>query len=605
MPRARNDEPAKRGLRWLANVGSGSAGELVKGGKEAFAQKEYRRAEDCFLRALSAGADQETCHRHLARIYNSDQNWSKALEQWQWLRDAAPDEIEPRLQVARGHFYLGHPAEAADAFRALLRLSPNDEEAGRRLRHLEKLMSTETQRRLRPREETPRRRPVEVVDARAPVTIAIATYNRSGFLADALRSCRRQTVRAEQIIVVNDGSSDDTERTVRSFAAPDLQYVNVGKLGVAHARNLATAMCTTKYVCVLDDDDLMLPTRLQDHMVSFNDGAQVSYGGWINFNANGELQYQPGKRLDEDTMLYVGSVLTHGACCYETAVLREFAYRPDVVGEDYDMVIRMVRSGVRCNHTGSYVLLRRLHDASLTAGFSPVQDRLRAITRSMVNSKRTDGEIHERTAAGRKNPELVKIDAPSVADIYAALGPPKISLRVHAEVPRLAIELFPLIDRLDLDQGLIELLDPATKLSASVTLASPLSTVPELLDAFESALRRELIKPRVSASAAPSRVSPMNYGTPAEHFRLAIEGERLDELGRAYREIALRREWSWYLVSREEPSLGHRLIYRLVSAPFGKKTDAAEQRQYADSMLHFVSEFASGTVSLIDGAPAG
>ena len=67
----------------------------------AFKANDYRRSEAGFWKALAAGSDEAVCRQHLARIYNSDRQWAKALEQWDWLRKANSAGIEPELQVAR------------------------------------------------------------------------------------------------------------------------------------------------------------------------------------------------------------------------------------------------------------------------------------------------------------------------------------------------------------------------------------------------------------------------------------------------------------------------------------------------------------------------
>lgn len=109
---------------------------LVDKGRAAFKAEDYERSEQLFLEASAAGADERTCRLHLARIYNNRSDWSGALDQWLWLREREPGQLEPQLQVARALFRLKRSEEAVVAFGAVLALDPDNAEAQRRLREL-------------------------------------------------------------------------------------------------------------------------------------------------------------------------------------------------------------------------------------------------------------------------------------------------------------------------------------------------------------------------------------------------------------------------------------------------------------------------------------
>lgn len=111
--------------------------------KAAFKLNDYRRSEAGFLAALAAGSDAALCHQHLARIYNSERNWAKALEQWEWLRNDDPAGVEPQLQVARAMLRLGQYVDAVVEFKRVLELVPDHVEAQQRLFQIEDLKQEE------------------------------------------------------------------------------------------------------------------------------------------------------------------------------------------------------------------------------------------------------------------------------------------------------------------------------------------------------------------------------------------------------------------------------------------------------------------------------
>lgn len=429
----------------------------------------------------------------------------------------------------------------------------------------------------------------------APVTVVIATRNRSAFIGDALQSCLNQVLRPQHVIVVDDGSTDDTSEVVGRFRALASTYVNVGRIGLGNARNLATALCRTEYICILDDDDIMLPNRIGDHMAALVDGAQLSHGGWINFNSRLELEYRPGKLVDEDVVAYVGAALTHGACCYRTAVLREFPYRSDAVGgADFDLALRVVRSGIRSRHTGSYVLLRRRHEASLSATHGATQDSMRRVVVGALNMRRSDAEITRRTHAGNQQPEILTARSPPLHQILSMLAGPREAMYVVGEIPRSADEAFALLRRLDLDWRNLTLLDSRALTTATIGLSSLPTARLSVLSAVEAAFRRNSIRPTVRASTGttPKRtLREMSDGLPPDSFRIMLRSNDLKELYLAHAIIRNQRPWKWYLAAPPECSSSQSdAAYCLVSAPFRKTDETTAQRRYADEVCRFVKQ---------------
>src|SRR5437762_11880112 len=94
------------------------------------------------------------------------------------------------------------------------------------------------------------------------VSIILPTYNRSKFLPQALASIRGQTFADWELIVVDDGSSDDTGELVRALTADVRQSVRYGyqqNQGAYAARNTGLDLARGRYVAFFDSDDVWLP----------------------------------------------------------------------------------------------------------------------------------------------------------------------------------------------------------------------------------------------------------------------------------------------------------------------------------------------------------
>lgn len=94
------------------------------------------------------------------------------------------------------------------------------------------------------------------------VSVVIPTYNRSAFLRDAIDSVLCQQEAAFELIVVDDGSSDDTEKIVESYGTA-VRYVRQSNSGVSAARNKGLAMACGEWLAFLDSDDFWLPGKLR------------------------------------------------------------------------------------------------------------------------------------------------------------------------------------------------------------------------------------------------------------------------------------------------------------------------------------------------------
>jgi glycosyltransferase involved in cell wall biosynthesis len=93
------------------------------------------------------------------------------------------------------------------------------------------------------------------------ISVIIPTYNRAALLAAAVESVRQQGCSPVEIIIVDDGSSDDTARLVRSLGA-NLRYVYQTNQGPAAARNRGLALAEGDFLAFLDTDDAWPGGRL-------------------------------------------------------------------------------------------------------------------------------------------------------------------------------------------------------------------------------------------------------------------------------------------------------------------------------------------------------
>lgn len=100
------------------------------------------------------------------------------------------------------------------------------------------------------------------------VSVVIPTYNASGFIGEALESVFQQTYQDFEILVVDDGSTDDTAAVVRGFGSA-VRFIQQEHAGPSRARNRGISEAKGSYIAFLDADDLWLPQKLEKQLALF------------------------------------------------------------------------------------------------------------------------------------------------------------------------------------------------------------------------------------------------------------------------------------------------------------------------------------------------
>jgi glycosyltransferase involved in cell wall biosynthesis/SAM-dependent methyltransferase len=181
------------------------------------------------------------------------------------------------------------------------------------------------------------------------VSIVITTYNHARFLAEAIESALAQTVAPSEVIVVDDGSTDDPGSVVSRY--PQVQLIRQPNQGLAAARNTGWRAARGRYVVFLDADDRLMPEALASNLQRFSERPECAfvYGSFYYIDAGGRhLISPPPKLVGEDAyefFLKNNWVAMHAAVMYRRDCLEEVggfdARLPRC--EDYELYLRLAR----------------------------------------------------------------------------------------------------------------------------------------------------------------------------------------------------------------------------------------------------------------------
>jgi len=139
-------------------------------------------------------------------------------------------------------------------------------------------------------------------------SIVIPSHNRAHTIATTIESCLAQSFDDLEVLIVDDGSTDDTQAIVEAIGDPRIRYLTRPNGGPAAARNTGIAAARGHYIAFLDSDDRFLPDKLRhchDHITTT--GAQVLYGPMYVDRGVGRMWIRPasGMRPGEEVFDYL------------------------------------------------------------------------------------------------------------------------------------------------------------------------------------------------------------------------------------------------------------------------------------------------------------
>ena len=105
------------------------------------------------------------------------------------------------------------------------------------------------------------------------VSILIPAFNAERWLGETIRSALDQTWPRKELIVVDDGSSDGTQRVARAFASSGVHVIAQRNAGASAARNRALSLAQGDYIQWLDADDLLAPEKIEQQLRDAEPGA--------------------------------------------------------------------------------------------------------------------------------------------------------------------------------------------------------------------------------------------------------------------------------------------------------------------------------------------
>ena len=199
------------------------------------------------------------------------------------------------------------------------------------------------------------------------ISVLIPTYNNGKYIKQAIESVYAQSYDNIEIIVIDDGSTDNTKEVLKRYK--NIKYFYIEHKGIPFARNVALEKAKGEYIAFLDSDDYWLPEKLNTQIQYFKDhpNCEIVFTKYENFFE--EENIKKNKRaINEKKREAMEHHILPSALIKKSLFEKYGVFDENFqIGEDSEFIYRMTKKGVNFNYFIDKVFyMRRFHGKNIT-----------------------------------------------------------------------------------------------------------------------------------------------------------------------------------------------------------------------------------------------
>ncbi len=209
------------------------------------------------------------------------------------------------------------------------------------------------------------------------ISIILPAFNAALFIRNAIDSLLTQTFTNFELIIINDGSTDDTKNIILSYEDARIKYhENTSNKGLVYTLNKGIQLAKGQYIARMDSDDLCTPNRLALQKEFLDKSPQIAFtAAWIDFIDDNNNKINKAWELDRKTnttkeikkALLKQNCIAHPTIMGRKDIFQQYPYQHNQKNiEDYDLWLRLIADGHKIEKLKTVVLYYRLHEKSIT-----------------------------------------------------------------------------------------------------------------------------------------------------------------------------------------------------------------------------------------------
>ena len=208
------------------------------------------------------------------------------------------------------------------------------------------------------------------------VSVIIPAYNAAEYIVETIKSVLAQDYKYFELLIVNDGSTDNTEEIIKSFDDKRIRYILQHNQGASAATNIGIKQSRGEFIIRLDSDDMMTPDYISKHIKHFTEQpeADLVYCDDYLIDENSNPIRIIERKEYSDRNILIRDFFRNGfpiipfRTCIKRTVFDKIGFFDEklLVAEDYDMMRRFVMHGLKASHLKGAMYLRRIIKDSLS-----------------------------------------------------------------------------------------------------------------------------------------------------------------------------------------------------------------------------------------------
>jgi glycosyltransferase involved in cell wall biosynthesis len=210
------------------------------------------------------------------------------------------------------------------------------------------------------------------------VSVLLPVFNAQNFVKEAIDSILQQTFSDFELIIINDGSTDNSSKIISEFHDDRIIVINHEEnKGLIFSLNEGLDLSLGEYIVRMDADDFSLPERLsiQVDFMDINKDIVVSGGQMIDYENKIQLSNNPIVSDEVKAALLFSCVISHPTVIIRSAIFKKEKFYYDksyIHSEDYELWSRVIKN-YKVSNVSNVILKYRIHQNQVSQKFSKVQ----------------------------------------------------------------------------------------------------------------------------------------------------------------------------------------------------------------------------------------
>lgn len=201
------------------------------------------------------------------------------------------------------------------------------------------------------------------------VSVFIPVYNREKYIADAINSILNQTFTDFELIIIDDGSTDNTREILASYNDKRIKlFFNEKNMGIPYTRNKGLECAKGEFIALLDSDDVAVPDRLEKQLNFFKTHPDcVIVGGFVgvidqHIKLIKKIKYRYTDPDHVSSSLLFNCSIHNTTVMAKTNVLKKFNYNKHfTLAQDVDLLVRLNFSKYKLYNMNKILVFQREH----------------------------------------------------------------------------------------------------------------------------------------------------------------------------------------------------------------------------------------------------